>query len=458
MKRYSKYLVPLFALSEMLAIGIAAYIAVFIRYGTESLPPTINETILFISVALWPLLSGATGYYRDRRTWSSIKSLAWLTFQWLIISFILFAYLVLTKADISRLTFTSFLILAYVLLFLSNRIRYLFLKKIRSRGMNQRSIIYVGLDNDYEQFSKWLQGNTSFGYHLINMVDAGMNNAMINPLKQLENLLASTRAEEILIGPFSGRRTLLTELVDIAEEQGCRVRIIQKKEDVCTRQIGLKPFGPFQVFSVREEPLSYLPAKLYKRAFDIIFSTAVLILIYWWLHLILMTLIKLTSPGPVFFRQKRVGRNGREFYCLKFRTMRANGSDCDGQGKITEKTDSRITPIGNFLRRSNLDELPQFINVLIGDMSVIGPRPHMLEEDYQVAKNLRKYRLRRFVRPGISGWAAVNGFRGGTQDMELMQKRVDYDIDYIESWTPWLDLKIIFLTIIQMLTGSTGAH
>jgi len=138
--------------------------------------------------------------------------------------------------------------------------------------------------------------------------------------------------------------------------------------------------------------------------------------------------------------------------------MSLNKSGSDGNGEITKLDDNRITRLGAFLRRTNIDEFPQFLNVLMGDMSVIGPRPHMIEEDHTVAEKLRKYRIRRFVRPGISGWAQVNGFRGGTEDMELMQKRVDFDIDYIESWTPLLDLKIIWFTILQMLTLKTGGH
>ena len=184
----------------------------------------------------------------------------------------------------------------------------------------------------------------------------------------------------------------------------------------------------------------------------------VLLLLYWWIHVIVCILIKFSSKGPIFFKQKRVGRGGKEFYCIKFRTMSLNGSGLDGNGEITKLDDNRITKLGTFLRKTNMDELPQFLNVLKGEMSVVGPRPHMIEEDYAVAEKLRKYRIRRFVRPGISGWAQVNGYRGGTEDMELMQKRVDYDIEYIESWTPWLDIKIIYYTVLQMLTLRTGAH
>lgn len=458
MKRYTKILVPLFAIFEMLAIALAAYIAITIRYGSDLHPTTIHETILFISVGMWPILSSATSYYKDRRTWSFSRLLGHLSVQWFAISFILFAYLVLTKSDISRLTFSTFLTLGYIFLIISSRFRYIFLINIRKRGMNQRRIVFVGQQDQVDSFSQWLHSNPSFGYSLMSFIDVGLSDSMVNPLNVLEKLLVSEHTEEILIAPFESRRTILTELVDVAEEHGCRVWIIQEREDVYTRQLGLHPFGPYQVFSVREEPLSHPPAKIFKRIFDITFASLVLIVLYWWIHLIISAIIKLSSKGPIFFKQKRVGRGGREFYCIKFRTMTLNGSTCEGQGEITKQEDSRITPVGKFLRKTNLDEFPQFINVLMGDMSVIGPRPHMLEEDHKVAKELRKYRIRRFVRPGISGWAQVNGYRGGTEDMTLMQKRVDYDIDYIESWTPWFDIKIIYFTVIQMLTGRTGAH
>ena len=442
----------------MMIIALSAYIAVYLRHGLESTPDSVQESILFISVALWPVLGSATGYYKDRRTRKYSQSFVHLTLQWLVISFILFAYLVLAKSDISRLTFSLFLSLTYLLLIITGQIRHYFLLKIRTRGMNQRTIAYIGFQKEYSIFTHWLTANPSFGYRLNYFVDIELADEIQTSISELEYLLSEHRFEEILVGQFQGRSNILTDIVDIAEEFGCRVRIVKEKADFYSRQLALHQFGPFKVFSVREEPLSNGPAKLYKRTFDVVFSLLVLVFIYWWIHAIVCVLIKLSSKGPIFFKQKRVGRSGREFYCIKFRTMEMNGSTCEGQGEITMKADPRITRLGAFLRKTNLDELPQFLNVLKGDMSVIGPRPHMLEEDYAVAEKLRKYRIRRFVRPGISGWAQVNGFRGGTEDMELMQKRVDYDIEYIESWTPWLDIKIIFYTILQMLTLQTGAH
>lgn len=458
MKRYTKVLVPLFALSEMVTIALSAYIAVYIIHGVESSSSSVHEAILFISVVLWPILGSTTGYYKDRRTRNYFWSFAHLTIQWFIISFILFAYLVLAKSDISRLSFSTFLTLSYILLIVTGQIRHIFLVRIRSRGMNQRAVIFIGQEHQHAGYVYWLHENPSFGYHIISFVDTDITNDVLCPVSKLEQVLTAYKADEILLGTFENRKEILTDIVDVGEESGCRIRIIQEKEDVYTRHLDMHPFGPFTVFSVREEPLSHTPAKLFKRVFDVVFSILVLLLAYWWIHIFVCILIKFSSKGPIFFKQKRVGRNGEEFYCIKFRTMTMNGSDVEGNGKITKPSDIRITRLGAFLRQTNLDELPQFVNVLRGDMSVIGPRPHMLEEDYTVAEKLRKYRIRRFVRPGISGWAQVNGYRGGTEDMVLMQKRVDYDIYYIETWTPLLDLKIIWYTILQMLTLRTGAY
>ncbi|NQV14266.1 exopolysaccharide biosynthesis polyprenyl glycosylphosphotransferase [bacterium] len=458
MKRYTKYLIPFFALSETFAIVFIGILTHYFPHAQALTPNTTYTNIVMFAAILWPAVAGFFGYYRDRRTWSLAGSFIQITLQWVIVSFLIFLALVLLKSDVSRLSLTLFLISGYLGLIALNRLRFWFLTRIRSKGRNQRIITFVGNKSECSQFEKWLSENPSFGFQLASICDMESSATRQNPVKQLEKTISNHDYDEVLIGSFENRRKVLTELVDIAEEEGCRVRIVQKKVDVYTWQIGLSGFGPFQVFTVRDEPLSSPPAKIFKRSFDFIFSAAVLLILYWWIYIIAAILIKTTSRGPIYFKQRRIGRNGKKFYCYKFRTMRLNGSNSDGEGEITQKTDPRITRIGCFLRKTNIDEFPQFINVLMGDMSIIGPRPHMVEEDYAVADKLRKYRIRRFVRPGISGWAAVNGYRGGTLDMALMQKRVDYDLQYIESWTPWLDLKIIKLTIIQMFTGTTGAH
>ena len=203
--------------------------------------------------------------------------------------------------------------------------------------------------------------------------------------------------------------------------------------------------GSFVMFNPQEIPLDRLTYRTAKRVFDIAFSLSVIILLFSWLFPIIALIIKLDSKGPVFFIQRRTGINNKTFYCLKFRTMRTNK---DADIRQATKDDERITPIGNFLRKTNIDELPQFFNVLKGDMSVVGPRPHMLKHTKQYSALIEHYQVRHFVKPGITGWAQVNGYRGLTDELWKMEKRVEYDMEYLTNWTFYWDVKIIYMTVI----------
>ena len=186
---------------------------------------------------------------------------------------------------------------------------------------------------------------------------------------------------------------------------------------------------------------------LAKRVFDIAVSLCVLVFIFSWLFPILYILIKLDSKGPVFFVQTRVGFLGRSFPCLKFRTMRVNA---EANTKQATDDDPRITRMGRFLRHSNLDELPQFLNVLAGHMSIVGPRPHMYKDCANFSRVLDSYKFRSVMKPGITGLAQVNGCRGETSKLEEMEARVNYDLDYLRRWTPMLDIKIILMTVVKV--------
>jgi putative colanic acid biosysnthesis UDP-glucose lipid carrier transferase len=186
-----------------------------------------------------------------------------------------------------------------------------------------------------------------------------------------------------------------------------------------------------------------------KRAFDVAFSLCFLLLIFSWLFPILAILIKLSSKGPIFFIQERTGVNLQTFRCIKFRSMYLN--DKSDTLQATDD-DSRITSIGKFMRQTNLDEIPQFINVLLGEMSVVGPRPHMIHHTAEYSKSVDEYILRHYIKPGVTGWAQVNGYRGITDELWKMEKRVEFDMDYIRNWNFLWDLKIVFLTIFDKRT------
>jgi exopolysaccharide biosynthesis polyprenyl glycosylphosphotransferase len=192
-----------------------------------------------------------------------------------------------------------------------------------------------------------------------------------------------------------------------------------------------------------------------KRTFDILFALMVIVTLLSWLIPLIAILIKLDSKGPVFFKQLRTGKNGKPFYCLKFRSMKLSA---DADSKQASKNDSRITPLGAFLRKTSLDELPQFFNVLVGDMSIVGPRPHMLKHTEDYCQIIHNYMVRHTVTPGITGLAQVKGYRGETKETTAMINRVNADIWYIKNWSFYLDIKIIVLTFMQVFKGHENAH
>ena len=217
----------------------------------------------------------------------------------------------------------------------------------------------------------------------------------------------------------------------------------------------LNVMGSVPYLSIMRDPLERPENRLIKRLFDVVVSLLFLCTLFPVILVIVTVVTKLTMPGPVFFRQKRNGINGREFYCIKFRSMRVNA---DADRLQATKDDPRKTKWGNIMRKTNIDELPQFINVLLGDMSIVGPRPHMLKHTEEYSKLIDNYMVRHFVKPGITGWSQVTGFRGETKELSQMEGRVRGDIYYIEHWSLWLDLYIIYKTVANALKGDKEAY
>ena len=214
-------------------------------------------------------------------------------------------------------------------------------------------------------------------------------------------------------------------------------------------------YGYLPILSLRDIPIEDPLNQFIKRAFDIILSIVVIVGILSWLSPILALLIRLESKGPVFFRQKRNGLDYKEFYCYKYRSMRVNP---DAHIHQVRKNDVRITKVGKFLRKTSMDELPQFINVLFGEMSVVGPRPHMVSHTHMYAERIDKFMVRHFVKPGITGLAQTSGYRGEVETENDIINRVKYDIFYLENWSLLLDVKIVFQTVFNALKGEDKAY
>jgi putative colanic acid biosynthesis UDP-glucose lipid carrier transferase len=249
--------------------------------------------------------------------------------------------------------------------------------------------------------------------------------------------------------------TYVYDLAQAAETNMIRFKFVPDFHLFVNRNIHIDFVEDIPILSLRAEPLDDITARIKKRSFDIVFSSLVVVLVLSWLMPLMAILIKLTSRGPVFFAQLRSGRNNKSFYCYKFRTLRVNK---EADSTQVTMNDTRITPLGRFLRKTNIDELPQFINVLMGDMSVVGPRPHMLRHTEDYSRLLNEYMVRHFVKPGVTGWAQVHGFRGEIRRKEQLRRRIEHDIWYLENWSLWLDLRIILLTIYVTVRGDKNAY
>jgi putative colanic acid biosysnthesis UDP-glucose lipid carrier transferase len=244
------------------------------------------------------------------------------------------------------------------------------------------------------------------------------------------------------------------DMAQAAETNMIRFKFVPDFHLFINRNVFIDYADDIPILSLRIEPLEEITNRVKKRIFDIVFSSLIIFFVLSWMIPILTILIKLTSKGPVFFVQKRSGRGNHFFWCYKFRSLRQNT-----EADIRQVTcdDSRFTTVGRFLRKYNLDELPQFINVFLGKMSVVGPRPHMLKHTENYSKMLNEYMVRHFVKPGITGWAQVKGLRGEIKQQEQLRKRIEHDIWYMENWSFWLDTKIIFLTVYNMFKGDKNA-
>lgn len=274
------------------------------------------------------------------------------------------------------------------------------------------------------------------------------------PLEQIEKFCKEQKVEEIYCCLPNVDNGELRKLVDYGLNALIRVKLVEDYQPFQQRSLGLEQYGQIPVLNITIIPLDDWNNQMLKRIFDLFFSITVIIAILSWLLPLVTLAIKLDSRGPVFFRQRRNGINNKPFDCIKFRTMYVNP---DANQKQATKDDTRITRIGSFLRKSSLDEFPQFFNVLQGSMSIVGPRPHMIRHNEEYGKIIAKFMGRHYIRPGITGLAQSMGYRGETKNLIDMRNRVKLDRFYIENWSFILDMKIIISTVLSLFTGSEKA-
>lgn len=333
---------------------------------------------------------------------------------------------------------------------------------IRKQYKYEKEILMVGSGSLAANFYRSDILNNNLRYNLVGVVDDHehhtFNGKYLGRIDDLEEVLNRIDIDEVFLALPNDEIEKIDAVIDVCEKHAKRVSVIQDFSRLGSGSLKVTNYAGFPVVGIRYFPLDDAENRFFKRIFDILFSIIFLVLIYSWLAPIIAIAIKLNSKGPILFKQERWGLNNRKIICYKFRTMYLSSDEDNGRFEQAKRNDSRVTAVGRFLRKTSLDEVPQFINVLLGSMSVVGPRPHPIPLSLESKDIIQNYMLRHLVKPGITGWAQVNGSRGETLHADDMRKRVNFDLWYIENWSFWLDCQIIFQTIVNMLKGDENAY
>lgn len=331
------------------------------------------------------------------------------------------------------------------------------LKQYRKKGFNYRRVVIAGTGELAQQLLQVLNGNAHFGYKIVGIFsDNPSNEIEINgSIDELEAFCLANSIDEIYCSIADLKTPQVKQITEFSDNNLIRLKLLPDVRGFANRQLKIDFYEHIPVLIFRNIPLDDIINRALKRTFDVVFSLMIIVLLLSWLYPILAIFIKVNSKGPVLFKQKRSGKNNEEFWCWKFRTMVVNDNADQLQAR---KNDNRITKLGAFMRKTSLDELPQFFNVLRGKMSVVGPRPHMLKHTEEYSEIINKYMVRHYVKPGITGLAQIKGFRGETKDPKMMENRVRMDMLYVENWSFWLDIKIILQTVLNIFKKEEYAY
>jgi putative colanic acid biosysnthesis UDP-glucose lipid carrier transferase len=459
--RYVYLLRYILMITDVIMLNLVYFASFFISLNLgKSLSEELHQHYIVVCNLIWLFNTAVFGLYSlygarkleriYRATWRSVA----------LHVFIFTGYLLLSKnVDFSK----TFLVVFYVMLafsfmlnrFIGTALQYVLLHKFNGA----KKVAVMGSNNTALRISAYFQKQRNIQFYGFVGGDEHMYTVNGNGLSDVTSLklaeAAGNGVVDVYVAVAPERMPEVRPLMLEAERQCIRLKFIPDFGGSLGSPYTVSYLGgEFPVITLRNEPLEEIGNRFKKRAFDVVFSSLVIIFVLSWLYPLLAILIKMQNKGPVLFKQLRSGRNDEPFWCYKFRSMKVNDAS---DRKQATKDDDRITPIGRFLRRTSLDEMPQFFNVFLGNMSVVGPRPHMLSHTEQYKEIVSQYMVRQFLKPGITGWAQVNGYRGETKVYEDMENRVKCDIYYLENWSSSFDVKIIFMTIINVVRGEDNA-
>ncbi|HZW12784.1 MAG TPA: undecaprenyl-phosphate glucose phosphotransferase [Noviherbaspirillum sp.] len=450
-------------LMDVLALEAAGTLASLIHFHvplSETSP--IHTVLLHFCSALAFLLFPQLEVYGSWRGRSKPDMFLRLGASWALVMLIglFFSFLIHHVGNVSRLWMFYWYASGLTFLVLYRAAVFLVLQYLRTKGLNNKRVVIVGYGSTgQEMHRRALQQDwTGYDVKAVHADAADMEKisdpsiVRINSLQEIHDFVVENHIHEVWVTLPLMASPKLQQLQYLLRNTFVDIRWVP---DILGLQMLSNKMGNFLGFPIVDlnQPISSGLNGIVKDLFDRVFAIVALVLLLP-LFVSIAVCIKVTSPGPVFFKQPRLGLNGRKFNVYKFRTMKVH----EEHGKVTQATkdDPRITPIGRFLRRTSLDELPQFINVLFGDMSVVGPRPHALQHNEMYKDLLEMYMLRHRVKPGITGWAQIHGYRGETDTVDKMAARVRFDLHYIQNWSLWMDIRIILWTAFRGWTGKNA--
>ncbi|WP_424004053.1 exopolysaccharide biosynthesis polyprenyl glycosylphosphotransferase [Maribacter sp. IgM3_T14_3] len=444
--RWSKLIKPLVALIDLTVLVCGVFLFdIFL----------VNHFIFigYVTIA-WIIIAVKNGFYEVERQARAIQLFSLSIRQVIIFVVVVYAYIGFFKQPhVGRLALAHYIIFITVVVVFFKFLTFFLLKKFRVllKG-NGRSVIVIGDNAKTRQLIKIFNSKLEYGFNF--RAKFSVRDKNFSLMKCLEYVVENN-IDEIYFSVAELSNDQITHLVDFAENNLRTLKFIPDNKDIFARNLKYEYYDYIPILSLRKIALHDPINAFIKRAFDIVFSSVVILLVLSWLTPLMAILIKLESKGPTLFLQKRHGLDNGEFYCFKYRSMAVNrGNDA----LHVTKNDMRVTKIGKFIRKTSLDEMPQFYNVFFGQMSVVGPRPHMVSLSEVYMKKANRYMLRHSVKPGITGLAQVSGFRGEIEADTDIINRVKYDIFYLENWSLLLDLGIIIQTVTNLFKGEEKAY
>ena len=444
--RFSILILPLVYLIDSILI----YLFV-VHFNIENMALTTS-----IFVVSWFFISYFSDFYAISRNTRLAQLIAKTIKQVSIFDLFVISYFHFLELQFPNRWLVKNLLLINLSFFLAKFLVYVLLKLYRSKGGNLRKYVIIGVNSETEKFKDILEERKDYGYTFDQYF--GKSNTSIKTYGDIDSLfpyLEENTIDVIFCSLKECSDSQIKEIVNFADDRFIDVKFIPDNKEILGKHLKVDYFEYFPILAMRKSPLDKPVNKILKRSFDIVFSALVIVGILSWLMPIIGLIIKWESKGPILFKQLRNGINYEPFNCYKFRSMRPNNL---ADLKQVSKGDNRITKVGGILRKTSLDELPQFFNVFLGDMSVVGPRPHMIKENERFLQRVDKFMTRHYVKPGITGMAQVKGYRGEVRTGEDIQNRLKYDLFYIENWSFWLDIKIILYTVLDVIRGDEKAY